>query len=361
METKPTVIDYINDQPRALRITLQKRELYLKPFENYLHGKEIKKVIFMGSGTSYNASVIATYYAKHILGIDAQVVYPTQFVNYEKPDWSGCLSDKELLIIGISQSGTSLSTIAGIKKAKESGLMNIAFTGNMESEITKYTDMPIHLLADKEMNPPETRGYTITVLSLYLLVVRLGVVLGLLSKEDEQSRVQELSSFLAQFESVLDESFAWYKRNKELLLSSQQINVIGYGIDYGTALEGMLKVGEMLRRPTIAYEVEEYIHGHNMSLNPKEAIIIFGSNEVEYERMLLFRATFKKYTQNVFVITNKDLEVSDDRDLIFSNKCSKLLAPLMYTVPMQIFAAQGAMDVGIDTSFNPFLERFGHL
>ena len=51
----------------------------------YLFTKNnIKKVIFFGSGTSYNVSILGTYYFKHLVGIDAEYQYPTVFKNYEK-------------------------------------------------------------------------------------------------------------------------------------------------------------------------------------------------------------------------------------------------------------------------------------
>ena len=72
-----------------------------------------------GSGTSYNVSQIAAYYFKHIVGIDASAQYPTVYQNYEKPDWTGMLKNDQILYVGISQSGTSVSTCEVMEYAKK--------------------------------------------------------------------------------------------------------------------------------------------------------------------------------------------------------------------------------------------------
>lgn len=76
--------------------------------------------------------------------------------------------------------------------------------------------------------------------------------------------------------------------------------------------------------------------------------------------MIEYRKAFKQYTDRVHVITCKELDEKDDKDLVFSVKTNKYLAPLMYTVPFQFVAAKGAKDIGIDTAINPFEIALAH-
>ena len=87
---------------------------------------------------------------------------------------------------------------------------------------------------------------------------------------------------------------------------------------------------------------------------------MIGSDDAEWNRMLEFRKVFKKYTDRVHLITCKDTDI-DDRDVNFSVKTNKYLAPLMYTVPFQFVSAKGALDIGIDTGINPFTDQLAHL
>lgn len=357
---KATVIGYIKDQPRALRATLENKDVFVHPFVEVFKQNRIKKIIFFGSGTSYNASLIAAHYFKQIVGIDAMGQYPTVFKNYEKADWTNTLKKEEILFVGISQSGTSRSTVDVMQHAREQGYITLALTENLQSEITKHVDNVVPLLCGKELTPPETRGYTVTVLTLYLWAIETARLLGIYSGEEYHQAMKDTEVLLDNFETVITESEAWYDRNKTTIVNSDRIYVLGYGVDYGSAIEGMLKIGEMLRIPTIGYEIEEFSHGPTMALTNRQTIIFIGSDEAEFDRMLLFRETFKKYTDRVHVITCREID-KDDRDIVFTVKTNKYLAPIMYTIPLQFTAAKGAKDIGIDTNINPFEESLAHL
>ena len=89
-------------------------------------------------------------------------------------------------------------------------------------------------------------------------------------------------------------------------------------------------------------------------------ILMIGSDDVEYQRMVQFDEVFKKYTPRVHVITCMDFN-GDARDCVFSVKVNKYIASLMYAVPFQFVAAQGAADIDIDTGIDPFTDKLAHL
>ncbi|MEG0423768.1 MAG: SIS domain-containing protein [Erysipelotrichaceae bacterium] len=356
---KPTVLGYMRDQPRALKAALEQQEEFVTPFVEVFKKHAIKKVIFFGSGTSYNASVVAAYYFKQILHLDAIAQYPTVYQNYEVADWTNTLKKEEILFVGISQSGTSRSTVEVMEFAKASGYITLALTEALGSEITKHVDHVVHLLCGKELTPPETRGYSVTILTLYLWSIAVAKQLGIFNAEQYAIALNETTAFVNQFDVVIKESEAWYERNKTTIINSDRIYVLGYGVDYGSVLEGMLKIGEMLRLPTIGYELEEYSHGPTMAITNRQTLLMIGSDDAEWNRMLLFRDTFKKYTDRVHLITCMDT-ANDERDIVFSVKTNKYLAPIMYTVPFQFISAKGALDIGVDTNVNPFKEPLAH-
>jgi len=183
---------------------------------------------------------------------------------------------------------------------------------------------------------------------------------GKLSDSDYETKIKECESFIANFDTVMKESEDWYDTNKTTIVNSDRIYILGYGVDYGSALEAQLKIGEMLRVPSISYEIVEYSHGPTMALNKKQTIFMIGSDEKEFEQMLKFNKAFKNYSDRVHIITCKDLKETDGRDLVFSVKADKYLAPIMYTVPFQFVAAKGAKDIGIDTAINPFEIPLAH-
>ncbi|MXQ72333.1 SIS domain-containing protein [Clostridiaceae bacterium DONG20-135] len=356
---KPTVIGYIMDQPRALKQAYADRQVFIRPFIELFRRYPIKKIYFLGSGTSYHASVIGSYYMKHLLHIDAEAHYPTIFANYERVDPH--YDKTEVLFLGISQTGTSISTIQVMQKAKQEGYLTAVLCEDLNSEITHHVDEVIHLRCGKELTPPETRGFTVTVLTLYLWTLELGLAQQKMTNEIYEKYQEELRHLLEELPAVFDDCIKWYQENKNDFLESERLHVLGYGVDSGSALEAALKIGEMFRKPTISYDIEEYAHGPNMALKPDQAIFMIGADEVEWERLLQFRDVFKKYTERIYVITTKHLKDATKRDMIFPLTVNKYLAVILHAIPFQLVAAMGARDSGIDTAVNPFEEPLSHL
>lgn len=355
-----TVLGNIKSQPEVLKHTMDSQAVFVDPFVEIFKSHDIRKVFFFGSGTSYNVANIAAYYFKHIVGIDASAQYPTVYKNYEKADWTGMLKKDQILFVGISQSGTSVSTCEVMEHAREKGHLTLALTGNLSSRITELTDVSALLTVGEELTPPETKGYTVSVLSVYLWAIAAAKAKGVYTQQRYDRAVEEARTLVDSFQTVIEESEAWYDRNRASIVNSSRLYVLGYGVDYGSMLEGVLKIGEMLRLPIAGYEIEEYAHGPTMALNQTQTLFMIGSDEAEYGRMLQFRGAFRKYTPRVHVITCKDLADADGRDVVFSVKTNKYLAPLMYTVPFQFVAAKGAKEIYIDTGVNPFTESLAH-
>ncbi|MEB3363357.1 SIS domain-containing protein [Lactobacillus sp. R2/2] len=104
--------------------------------------KHIKKVYFTGSGTSFHASTLISMYFNKFTGLDAQAVIPDNFTNYFVP--SLYFKPDETLLIGISQSGTSSSTLDAIRKAKVLVLILLLFqkklkVKSLKKQITLFT------------------------------------------------------------------------------------------------------------------------------------------------------------------------------------------------------------------------------
>lgn len=359
---KPTVLGYMRSQPEVLRKTYQNREVFVNPLIDYYLKHDIKKVIFFGSGTSYNVSNLAAYYFKHLVEVDAEAQYPTVYLNYECANRNQYIRNEQILCVGISQSGTSISTVKMMEHARKQGFSTLAITSDLNSEITKHVDTVCELLVGPELTPPETKGYTTSLISVYLWALELARKLNKVCAVDYAKACEELEDMLSDFETVITDSEKWYENVKTTILNSNRIYVLGYGIDFGSMLEGTLKISEMLRYPTVGCELEEFMHGLTTTLKGDVTILMIGSDEVELPRMLDMREAFKRYTERVHVISCGNLITNpDERDIIFKKKYNKYIAPLAYTVPMQFIAAKGARDIGIDTNIWPFNDLSGHL
>lgn len=348
---KPSMLGYIYDQPRALRECFKKRDEYCKGLCELFRKNDIRKVYFLGSGTSYHASLAIKDIFEKYLPVEVDVCIPTMFTDYLKVNNNKIYQNNQILVIGISQSGTSYSTVNAIKKARNNGYCTVALTENLNSMICNEAEVVLHLLCGKEEIPVETRGYTVSVLTGFSWAIEVARDLGYLLENEYKEIIDKTNDLLNNFEIYLNESQEWYKRNSKELQKLTCGHVSAYGHNYCTALEAVLKTYETGRKPLSAYELEELIHGPHMAFEDYTYIFIVASNELTIERIDQFTNWFKenKVTDHLFVISDSR-NSNNDKDLNFTKEIFDDLSPIVYTLPFQIMAAENAIAYGYDTS-----------
>ena len=354
---------YIKYQGRALLETFETRDVFGGPIGELFGNRDIRKVYILGSGTSYHASLAAKHYFEKYLQVEVEVSIPTAFTNYTRLNVNGKYRDDELLVIGISQSGTSVSTIDAMKKAKAAGIFTVAITEAMDSLITNEVDLVVKLTCGKELIPVETRGYTVTVLQMYLTAVEAARRTGKLKPVDYDKLMREAKETLLAYDDMLALTERWYERHQAELLAMKHGVIASYGVNTCTALEGVLKMYETFKQPLNAYEIEEMIHGPQMGLGADDYIFLVASDEVEFERVPLFTRFFRenRVTDHVFVFTNREMELGE-KDLFYPYSFSADLSPLVFTLPFQVTAARNCIACGIDTSVRPVNRKaFAHV
>ena len=354
LENKPTMLGYILDQPRALKACYDQKEFFVDPIVKLFKQNSIKKIYFLGSGTSYHASLAIKSYFEKYLDVEADVYVPTVFSKYTKINNNKVYRNDEILVVGISQSGTSFSTVNALDEANKQGYKTLALTENLESMICDVADVIVHLLCGKERIPVETRGYSVTVFTGYLWAIEIARVLGKISSDKYFEIMSCVEETLNEYPNYIDEIDKWYFKNQAELLQMSKGHIVGYGNNMCTIYEGVLKMYETFKKPLSAYEIEEMIHGPNMAFDKDTYIYMIASKELDLQRVPQFVNWFKEndVTDHVFVFSDK-LQEHGEKDLVFSKEIFEDLSPLVYTIVFQIIAARNCIAVGIDTSIRP--------
>lgn len=354
MMNQPSMLGYIRDQGRALRNTLETKEVFCGPAAELFRQNDVKKVYLLGSGTSYNAALAIRQYLEMYLPVEAEAMLPTVFTNYTRIN-NNCIYRKDqVLVIGISQSGTSVSTIEAMKRARGEGYRIAAVTEAEDSLITGEVDLTIKLTCGKELIPVETRGYTVTLLQGYLTAVETAFSLGRISGEERGEILERTGRFLAQYDEILARTEVWYDSRKAELLNMRKGVIASYGLNACTSIEAELKLNETFKMPVKAYEMEEMIHGPQMAFDQDTYVFLVASGEAEFERVALFKRFFEenRITEHVFIITDRQMELGE-RDLFLDFDIPVELSPLAFTLPFQVIAARNCIECGIDTGRRP--------
>lgn len=357
---QPSMMGYIKDQPRALKTSFSQRTIFCTPMVEIFQQHCIKKVYLIGSGTSYHASLAIRHYFEQYLEVEVTVCIPTVFTNYEQINRNKKYSKEEVLVIAISQSGTSLSTIHAVQRARSEGYTTVVLTENLESIITQESKYVIPLTCGKECIPIETRGYSVTVLTGLCWAIELARSLRKISSTTYQEKIMQIEEAIQMLPQVLVASEEWYEKNKVDLLNLKKGAIAGYGMNYVTALEATLKLYETFHQPISGFELEEMIHGFEMAFDKSQYIFIIASKDKELNRIPLFRDFLQDLTSHIYILTYEDIEV-ENQDFKYPIHCMKEMSPIFYILPFQIMAARNCENIGYDTAKYPHARRsFSH-
>lgn len=348
----PTMIGYIHDQGSIFRYCLDHIDMYEKVAKEICKN-DYKKIYLVGSGSSYHAAVVSKYYFTKILNIETHYIMPNLFTYHECVNTQNLYSNKDILVIGISQSGNSLTTLSSLQRAKELGCSTLAITEDINSRITKAGYPVLQLLCKYEDVSPETKGYSCTLMTCYLLVLNMAKQYGKLSCAQFNEKIEEAKDFANYFDNYVQEATTWYEKNKEEILNAKKIGITGFGLNYGTAIEAQLKIFECTHLPAVGYETEEFIHGHIFAYDNDNYLFTIAAEGEEIKRMDRMNSFYKEnITKHIFVITSENNNI-DEKDLSLSKKYCEELMSIAYVVPFQIIAYYIATNLGMTTQHFP--------
>lgn len=356
-----SMIGHVKDTPRVLRKTYDIRDQFMTDFVNAFVSHDFKKVFFLGSGTSNHVSIVIKNIFTKLLHLEGVAVPPTYFKNHVDPNPSGVFKKEEICVICFSQHGDSISTCEAAKKAREDGYYTIGVTEQLDSVLEKLTDCYCHLECEKEEIGPETRGYTQTIFQFYIMAIEIAKRKGLISEEEYTQLDQDAKDLADNFESIVDESIAWYNRNRDEFLKMERSSIAGYGYNWATALEGRLKFFETYARPCTGYEFEEQMHGPFRAYPDKDVyfFVIVSEGEAEKKRATEAIPYYKDaFSEHVFVVTAEQDFPTGEKDLKFSYHTTDILSTMQYIVPFQVLSALICEDVGINTKVSPIKKRY---
>lgn len=358
----PSMYGYIKDGGNALRNTFAERAVFCKPFAELMAKNNFKKVLFVGSGTSYNASLYITTMLERFAPLDAEAAFPTQ-IDEQALAGNGAYDPDQILVVGVSQSGTSVSTIDVMRRVRAMGCTAIALTDNLESEITEVVDHSIRLITGAERVHVETRGYIVSLFQGYLLALETGHVLGRVSDAAYAAKLAQAETFANGFDRLIEQADAWYDAHADELIAYTRAYVCTYGINECTAEEAELKLNETYHRPVRGYEMEEMIHGPHYALDEDNFSFFVAPDGPGIERIPAFLDWYRQneITEHVFVVTSGDHDFGP-KSLCFDAQIPEELSPIAMVLPFHIIGARNCITAHIDTAERPANRTsFAHL
>ena len=320
---------HITEEAEALRIALANRKENMAALGRKYAG--VKRIFVVGSGTSCHAGLSMKREMEKLAGCEVTALFPSAFREMVNLPAEGALC------LGVSQSGRSAVTVKALERCRELGYFTCAVSSNKPSPLADAAEDYIPLEVGLEASAT-TKGYVASMLTLLLLALEIGLANGHATAAQEAEIVSDMEGHIARLPGLIEACEAWVTENREELLQAERMSVLGYEANYGTAMEGALKLLEAVRVMVAGYDFEEWLHGGYNALSEKSYLFLCASPSRGDYRQRLDKVVevIRPYTPHIYVIGGQGPDRRTCR-ADFSGK--EWLAPYEYILPFQMMIA----------------------
>lgn len=305
----------------------------------------VPQITIVACGTSWHAGMVGKYWLERYTRIPVNVDVASEF-RYRNPPLT-----KGGVTLLISQSGETADSLAALEHIKQSGQHVIAVVNVPESSIDREADVSFYTHAGPEISVASTKAFTTQLTVLALLTLKIAEQKGLMRKEEQLDLLKALKE-LPNRMNILDALSEQCKQVAETFVGASSSLYLGRDIMYPLALEGALKLKEISYIHAEGLAAGEMKHGP-IALIEKSVPVVFAS---PYDKL------FEKTLSNLKEVEARKGEVvlftdykgkekageNDTRRVITLPDIPEFIAPILYSLPMQLLAYHTAVLKGTD-------------
>jgi glucosamine--fructose-6-phosphate aminotransferase (isomerizing) len=306
--------------------------------------KKIENIKMVACGTSYHACLIAKQWFEEWLGISTDVEIASEF-RYRKT-----VTRKNSLFITLSQSGETADTLAALKLSKEIGyLSSLTICNVQDSSLVRESELSFLTKAGKEIGVASTKAFTTQLVSLLLLLGAIGVVKNILTKEQEQQLILKLNQISEAIRDVLTLDPIIQQLSLDFVNKHNSL-FLGRGSLYPVAMEGALKLKEISYIHAEAYAAGELKHGPLALIDSEMPVIVVAPKNDLLEKLKSNIQEVRARGGILYVFKGKNTGFKEDKNvrLIEIPEVDDLIAPIIYTIPLQLLSYHVAIIKGTD-------------
>ncbi|EKP0305655.1 glutamine--fructose-6-phosphate transaminase (isomerizing) [Aeromonas veronii] len=349
-EYRHYMLKEIHEQPKAITNTLEGRlgsdHVVVESFGNGARAifDKVEHVQIVACGTSYHSGMVARYWFEEIAGVSCDVEIASEF-RYRKS-----VVRPNSLLVTLSQSGETADTLAALRLAKESGYMSsLAICNVPGSSLVRESDLAFMTRAGAEIGVASTKAFTTQLAGLLMLVASVGHCRGHLSAAAEAELVKALQALPLR----IKESLALAKDIETLaeeFADKQHSLFLGRGSQYPIAMEGALKLKEISYIHAEAYAAGELKHGPLALIDAEMPIIVVAPNNELLEKLKSNVEEVRARGGILYVFADADTGFKSDETMrvMNLNHVEEVIAPIVYTVPLQLLSYHVALIKGTD-------------
>jgi glucosamine--fructose-6-phosphate aminotransferase (isomerizing) len=340
----------IHEQPRAIAQTLEERvaggrllDAAFGPAASELFGRT-QAVQIVACGTSYHAGLVACHLIEEICRIPARIEFSSEY-RYRNP-----VILPGTLFVTISQSGETADTLAALRVARQAGYLSTLTICNVaESSMVRESDLVLLTRAGPEIGVASTKAFTTQLTALGMLVIALAKH-GKIDAAGERKLVEELLQLPGLVEKALklDTAIALLA---ETFADKHHALFLGRGPLYAIAMEGALKLKEISYIHAEAYAAAELKHGPLALVDEDMPVVAVAPNNELLEKLKSNLQEVRARGGQLYVFADPSTGMKSQEGvtvLHVPSVPSAFLAPVIFTIPLQLLAYHVAILKGTD-------------
>ncbi|AOA59765.1 glutamine--fructose-6-phosphate transaminase (isomerizing) [Acinetobacter larvae] len=353
-EYKHYMLKEIYEQPEAIQQTISQalngnvlREDFLA--SAVVDFARIQQVQIIACGTSYHAGMIAKYWFEQLIDLPCQVEIASEY-RYRSP-----VIVADTLYVCISQSGETADTLAALRDtqkraaAKHCNISTLAVCNVATSSMIRETDHHLLTLAGPEIGVASTKAFTTQLAALMLLVLKIGQVKHNISAQVLTEIIvalwhlpKVLTDTLQNDRNILALSTLFVEKNHCLFL--------GRGTEFPIALEGALKLKEISYIHAEGYAAGELKHGPLALVDNDMPVVILAPQDHMLDKLKSNMEEVQARGGELFVFADEHsgIQKADRQHVVYVPTIDERLAPIVYSIPVQLLSYHVAVLRGTD-------------
>ncbi|HRY14873.1 MAG: glutamine--fructose-6-phosphate transaminase (isomerizing) [Candidatus Competibacteraceae bacterium] len=304
---------------------------------------QVQGVHIVACGTSYHAGLVARYWLEN-LGVPCTVEVASEY-RYRRG-----VTPPGTLFVSISQSGETADTLAALREAKQRGyLSTLAICNVAESSLVRESALTLLTRAGREIGVASTKAFTTQLVALRLLALMLGQRHGL-SENDVEALVRDLELLPHALEEalLLDNAI---ERLAEYFAEKHHSLFLGRGPQYPIAMEGALKLKEISYIHAEAYPAGELKHGPLALVDADMPVVCVLPKDDLLEKVLSNLQEVRARGGVLFLFADREVDThlsGVDTHVLSLGAVPESIAPIVFTIPLQLLAYHAAVLKGTD-------------
>jgi glucosamine--fructose-6-phosphate aminotransferase (isomerizing) len=336
----------IHDQPEACQHTIA---AYVDPVamrvaEVAVDFAKLDRIQVVACGTSYIAGMVGKYLFEQLADLPCDVEIASEFRYREPAIRPGTLA------LAMSQSGETADTLAALRYCAAKGLATAAIVNARESTMAREAGVVWPIYCGPEIGVASTKAFTAQICVLTALAIAAARARGRIDAAEEARLVQ----LMIEAPRLIAESIELEDAIRAIAVDvakARDVLYLGRGAMSALALEGALKLKEISYIHAEGYAAGELKHGPIALVDEATPIVILAPSDSYYDKSASNMSEVMARGGRVIFITDPQGAANAPAGaqvVVTAPACDPIVAPLVFSAPIQLLAYHVAVLKGAD-------------